>query len=85
MLALISRVGKSYVTDQSDIWDIVALRCYGDEHAMSDIIMANYEHRYQDFFPANVSLNVPRRTKYVAIDLKVQTEVPDIRKLLPWR
>lgn len=79
-----SRVGDKYKTDQGDIWDIIALRAFGDEHAMSDMIDANWDYIYQDVFPANVILNVPA-TASVEINFRPTRTIPNLSELLPWR
>jgi hypothetical protein len=73
-----------YATTQGDMWDIVALREYGDEHAMHYIQDANFYQRFTDIFPANVTLElVPEVT--VQINLKMRATLPDLKQLLPWR
>lgn len=79
-----SRVGTKYITDSQDIWDIVALRAYGDERAMHTVIGANLKYLYQDAFPADVELNIPA-TATVAVNFRPTTQIPNIRQLLPWR
>lgn len=75
---------KEYITDSGDIWDIIALRCYGDTHAMHRMMEANYDYRFMDFFPADIRLEVPQ-TVTIANDLRADINFPDIKRLLPWR
>lgn len=74
----------TYRTIQEDMWDMIALREYGDEHAMSMIQDANYDQRFTDAFPGDVILTIPQ-TVTVANNLKAQTSIPNTSKLLPWR
>lgn len=75
---------EKYITGQGDIWDTIALKCYGDEHAMNKMQDANYEYRFVDGFPANIELIVPP-VIIVENDLKSPVKIPDIKGLLPWR
>lgn len=75
---------EKYVTGQGDIWDTIALKCYGDEHAMNKMQEANYPYRYVDAFDANVELVVPQVIEVVN-DLKSPVKIPDIKGMLPWR
>lgn len=75
---------EKYVTGQGDIWDIIALKCYGDEHAMNQMQEANYPYRYVDGFSANIELVVPPVIEVVN-DLKSPVKIPDIKGMLPWR
>lgn len=75
---------REYTTDSGDIWDIIALRCYGDTHTMHRMMEANYDYRYTDLFPADIRLNVPQ-TVTIANDLRPNIGFPDIKKALPWR
>jgi phage tail protein X len=74
----------SYNTSQGDIWDIIAYRVYGDEHAMHFLQDANYDYRFQDAFPANVTLVIPESVE-VKIDLTPSASIIDVQGLLPWR
>lgn len=78
-----ARVEK-YVTGQGDIWDIIALKCYGDERAMDKMQDANYDYRFVDNFSANIELIVPP-TVVVENNLKSPVKIPNLKGLLPWR
>jgi hypothetical protein len=73
-----------YKTIQGDMWDIVSLRTHGDEHSMSTIQDANFDHRFTDMFPASTLLDIPSPV-YVHYDLKAGTSVPNLNAILPWR
>lgn len=75
---------EKYITDQGDIWDTIALKCYGDEHAMDKMQEANYEYRYTDIFPGNIELVVPVEVE-VTNNLKSPVKPLNIKGLLPWR
>jgi hypothetical protein len=84
-VTLTSRGNRTtYLTSQGDLWDMIAIKVFGDEHAMSMIQDANFEHRYVDVFLTGVILNIPPKVT-IAINLKMGGELPDIKKLLPWR
>lgn len=70
-------------TIQGEIWDIVAIREYGDEHAMHFIQDANFYERFTDEFPASVILELPQIV-VVQVNLKSRRPQPDLKKLLPW-
>jgi phage tail protein X len=73
----------TYKTVQGDIWDIVALRVYGDEHGMHYVQDANFEHRFMDAFPGGVVLNVPQAIS-LTNNLKSRRPAPELSQLLPW-
>jgi phage tail protein X len=75
---------SSYKTIQGDMWDIVSLREYGDEHAMNYVQDANFDQRFTDMFPASVILQIPP-TATVQYNLKPSKPTPDLKNLLPWR
>jgi hypothetical protein len=75
--------GPTYKTTQGDIWDIVALRTYGDEHGMHFIQDANFDRRFTDAFPASVILNIPLVIS-LAVNLKTRRATPNLAQLLPW-
>jgi hypothetical protein len=75
---------EKYVTGQGDIWDTIALKCYGDERTMHEMQDANYDYRFVDNFPANIELVVPW-TVTIENNLKTSVKVPNIKGLLPWR
>lgn len=74
----------SYKTNQGDIWDLIALTCYGDEHAMHYMQDANYDYRFTGFFSSGIILNVPAQVQ-VTYDLKHPVKIPRLNELLPWR
>lgn len=75
---------EKYATSQGEIWDMIALKCYGDEHAMNQMQEANYDYRYVDFFDANVELIVPSIV-VVESNLKSSAKTLNLKTLLPWR
>jgi phage tail protein X len=75
---------NEYKTIQNDMWDIVALRQYRDEHAMHAIQDANFEQRFTDAFPAGVILAIPKNVS-IRYNLKSGTPIPPLEQLLPWR
>jgi phage tail protein X len=74
----------TYKTIQGDMWDIVSLREYGDEHAMNAVQDFNFDQRYTDMFPASVVLQIPPVAS-VQYNLKPSNPTPDLKQLLPWR
>jgi len=70
-------------TSQGEIWDIIAIREYGDEHAMHFIQDANFDYRFVDEFPASVILVLPQVVT-LQYNLKTRMAVPDLKALLPW-
>ena len=62
------------VTKQGDTWDILALRQYGDEAFMSELIKANLNYRGIMIFSAGVQLNTP----------EIDT-IPMSSNLPPWK
>jgi hypothetical protein len=72
-----------YKTIQGDIWDIVALRVYGDEHAMHEIQDENFYERFRDEFPASVILAVPAAVT-LENNLKARRSLPNLKQILPW-
>lgn len=75
---------SEYKTIQGDMWDIVSLREYGDEHAMHYIQDANFDQRFTDAFPASVMLVIPLQVS-VQYNLKGGVLIPPLNQLLPWR
>ena len=75
---------REYRTNSQDIWDIIALKCYGDERCMHHLQDANFEHRFVGFFQADVLLKVPPEV-IVENNLKAGQNLPNIAELLPWR
>ncbi len=50
---------RKYTTSQGDMWDSIALRLYGNERFMHELVGANPGYRSVAVFPANLVLNVP--------------------------
>jgi hypothetical protein len=75
---------RTYKTNSQDMWDMIALTCYGDERGMHFVQDANYDYRFVDGFPADIELALPK-TITVGIDLKHPVQIPNIKQLLPWR
>lgn len=50
---------RVYKTIQGDTWDGIAVKVYGDEKYMNDLLKANQTYRETIIFPANVSLSLP--------------------------
>jgi hypothetical protein len=73
-----------YKTIQGDMWDIIALREYKDEHAMNWMQDANFDQRFIDMFPASLILQVPPIVE-VQYNLKSGVGLPSINEILPWR
>jgi len=73
-----------YNANQGDMWDMIALREYGDEHAMNTIQDANYSLRFTDAFFADTKVTIPGQA-VVQNNLKVRTSIPNTGALLPWR
>jgi hypothetical protein len=70
-------------TSQGEIWDIVAIREYGDEHAMHFVQDANFDYRFVDEFEASVVLALPQIVT-LQNNLKTRKAIPDLKALLPW-
>jgi phage tail protein X len=73
-----------YKTIQGDMWDIISLREYGDEHAMNFVQDANFDLRFTDAFHASVLVTIPLQAT-VQYNLKSGTPIPPLSELLPWR
>lgn len=73
-----------YKTISGDMWDMIALREYGDEHAMNFIQDANFDYRFTDAFGGDVILDVPQAVT-VGLNRKASKAIPDLTSLLPWR
>lgn len=50
---------RVYKTIQGDTWDGIAVKVYGDEKYMNELLEANQAYRETIIFPANVSLSLP--------------------------
>ena len=74
-----------YKTSSGDIWDIIALRVYGDTRCMHILQDVNFEHRFVDVFLADVELEVPLEVSIEFDNRSAVDEQIDIKKLLPWR
>jgi hypothetical protein len=70
-------------TIQGEIWDIVSLREYGDEHAMHFVQDANFYERFTDAFPGGIILKLPAAVT-VKNNLKSRAAAPNLHQLLPW-
>lgn len=64
---------RVYKTIQDDTWDGIAVKVYGDEKYMNELLEANQAYREIIIFPANVSLFLPN----------IQTQTTTI--LPPWK
>ena len=64
---------REYKTIQGDTWDGIAVKVYGDEKYMNELLEANQAYREIIIFPANVSLSLP----------DIQTQTTTI--LPPWK
>lgn len=64
---------RVYKTIQGDTWDDIAVKVYGDEKYMNELLEANQAYREIIIFPANVSLSLP----------DIQTQTTTI--LPPWK
>lgn len=64
---------RVYKTIQGDTWDGIAVKVYGDEKYMNELLEANQVYREIIIFPANVSLSLPN----------IQTQTTTI--LPPWK
>jgi len=69
MVVSYSAKSPVYNTDQFDMWDIIALREYGDEHAMNVIQDANYYLRFTDAFLEDVQVVIPEQADLVSLIL----------------
>lgn len=64
---------RVYKTIQGDTWDGIAVKVYGDEKYMNELLEANQTYREILIFSANVSLSLPN----------IQTQTTTI--LPPWK
>ena len=62
-----------YTTVQGGMWDLIAMRKYGTEKAMSVLVQANQQHADVVVFGAGTVLNIP------------EYEAPTPDTLPPWR
>jgi hypothetical protein len=70
-------------TVQGEIWDIIAIREYGDEHAMHFVQDANFYERFVDEFAGGVVLKIPASVT-LEKNLKSRPSTPNLTQLLPW-
>jgi hypothetical protein len=70
-------------TIQGEIWDVIALREFGDEHCMSFVQDANFEERFVDEFAGGVLLDMPASVT-LENNLKSHVAIPNLKQLLPW-
>lgn len=70
-------------TVQGEIWDIIALREYGDEHAMHAVQDANFYERFADEFAGGVLLVIPASVT-LQYNLKSRPSTPNLQTILPW-
>ena len=70
-------------TIQGEIWDIIAIREYGDEHAMHFVQDANFYERFVDEFAGGVLLTIPASVT-VENNLKSRPMTPNLKQILPW-
>jgi hypothetical protein len=75
---------SGYKTIQNDMWDIISLREYGDEHAMNWLQDHNFDLRFIDAFAASVLVVIPQKVN-VQYNLKSGVPLPSLDQLLPWR
>lgn len=64
---------KTYTTVQSDMWDSIAYKCYGDESGINVLMAGNENYVDTVVFPAGIVLTVP------------EYEKPVTNMLPPWR
>ncbi|WP_288907300.1 tail protein X [uncultured Megasphaera sp.] len=64
---------RVYKTIQGDTWDGIAVKVYGDEKYMNELLEANQMYMETIIFPANVSISLP--------DIQAQTTTI----LPPWK
>ena len=64
---------RTYTTIQGDMWDGIAVKVYGDESYMKELLKANPEYGEYYVFPANIRLVLP----------DIETAVTKI--LPPWK
>lgn len=58
-----------YTTTQGDTWDIIALKVYGDESYMGDLLKSNPRHNDIIFFGSGVEIICPDIKKDVMDNL----------------
>lgn len=73
-----------YSTIQGDMWDLIALTEYGDEHAMNVVQDNNFDLRFTDMFMGDIKVAIAA-TASVQENLKAGKAIPNIQALMPWR
>lgn len=66
-------MANTYTTIQGDMWDSIAYKLYGSEHALNVLLKANPQYEAVVVFPAGITLNVP------------EYSAPTPNELPPWR
>lgn len=74
---------QKHKTVQGEIWDIIALREYGDEHAMHFVQDANFYERFTDIFPGSIILDLPSPV-VVQVNIKSRRAQPNLQQIIPW-
>lgn len=68
---------RYYISMQGDMWDMIAIRVYGEkrgnEHLMYRLLEENYALRNLSIFPAGVAVVVP------------EVEIESTIVLVPWK
>lgn len=64
---------RIYKTIQGDTWDGIAIKVYGDERYINELLEANQEFNEIVIFPANIKLMLP----------EIETKAASI--LPPWK
>lgn len=64
---------STYITQQSDAWDAIAYRLWGEERLLMELVQVNPEYLDTVIFPAGVTLRVPPQPEQ-----HIKTELP------PW-
>lgn len=66
-------MSRYYRTIQGDMWDGIAVKVYGDESYMKELLKANQEYSDYYILPANLTIVLPT----------IDTQQPSI--LPPWK
>lgn len=62
-------MANTYVTQQGDTWDLIALHTMGSEKYMSQLMEANYAHRETVIFSSGIKLIIPEITEPIPSNL----------------
>lgn len=62
-------MATTITTVSGDTWDILALRVYGDNLRVRELMRANYPILDYEVFPAGIMVNVPELSDSVEIAL----------------